>query len=67
MARVMMKCPATGQGVFTCQRMKPAEFEALTQELGFRCPACQEIHHWSKTDAWLEEVQRPASIIETLP
>jgi hypothetical protein len=34
--------------------MKPPEFEAISQEMGFRCPACGEIHRWNKTDAWLE-------------
>jgi hypothetical protein len=55
MARIMTKCPTTGETVFTCQRMKPAEFDALERELGFRCPVCEQIHRWLKADAWLEE------------
>jgi hypothetical protein len=50
----MTQCPSTGQTVFTCQRMKPPEFEAISQEMGFRCPACGEIHKWTKAQAWLE-------------
>ena len=55
MARVMTQCPTTGQTVFTCQRMKPVEFDALSNEMGFRCPVCDQIHKWSRADAWLEE------------
>ena len=55
MARIMTKCPTTGETVFTCQRMKPAEFDALERELGFRCSVCEQIHKWLKADAWLEE------------
>ena len=55
MARVLIQCPTTGQPVFTCQRLKPAEFEALALEMGFRCPMCEKVHKWRKEDAWLEE------------
>jgi hypothetical protein len=57
-----MKCPETGETVFTCQRMKPTEFEALERELGFRCPACEQIHKWSKVDAWLEPAPISAAL-----
>jgi hypothetical protein len=62
MARVLMKCPETGQTVFTCQRMKPPEFDSLERELGFRCPSCDKIHKWSKADAWLEEAPASAAV-----
>jgi len=57
----MINCPETGQPVFTCQRMKPVEFDALERELGFRCGVCDKIHKWRKTDAWLEEPVTPAA------
>ena len=50
----MTQCPNTGRTVFTCQRMKPQEFETLSQEMGFRCAVCGEIHKWDKERAWLE-------------
>ena len=62
MARVLMKCPETGVTVFTCQRMKSVEFDALERELGFRCPSCDKIHKWSRADAWLEESRAPAAV-----
>lgn len=69
MARVMMKCPETGETVFTCQRMKPEEFDTLERELGFRCSVCEHIHRWLKADAWLEETasRRPADLASLPP
>jgi uncharacterized C2H2 Zn-finger protein len=50
----MMKCPRTERVVPTVLRMREPAFAALASSHAFRCPACQEIHHWQKQDAWLE-------------
>jgi hypothetical protein len=57
-SRVMIRCPETGEAVDTVWRLRPAAFEALRGEYGFRCARCGEIHNWRKEDAWLEPAWR---------
>lgn len=57
-ARVLVTCPDTGSPVETIMRMKPAAFEALQGEYGFRCRICGHIHTWRREDAWLEPMRR---------
>jgi hypothetical protein len=54
MARVLIKCPNTERSVSTVLRMREPAFESLTGVHAFRCTACNQIHSWSKQDAWLE-------------
>jgi hypothetical protein len=54
MPRILTKCPQTARTVPTVLRMRETAFEALSGSHAFRCPACNDIHHWEKTDAWLE-------------
>jgi hypothetical protein len=54
MPRILTKCPQTSRTVPTVLRMREAAFEALSGSHAFRCPACNDIHHWEKSDAWLE-------------
>ena len=58
--RVLINCPETGEPVWTVQRLRPAAFEALQGEYGFRCGRCGRIHHWRKEDAWLEAADNPS-------
>ncbi len=56
MARVLIKCPVTGHGVFTGIEMDEASFESSTlpDETLRLCAACGQSHPWSKEDAYLE-------------
>jgi len=54
MPRILTKCPQTARTVPTVLRMRETAFEALSGSHAFRCPACNGIHHWEKSDAWLE-------------
>jgi hypothetical protein len=54
MPRILTKCPQTARTVPTVLRMREAAFESLSGSHAFRCPACNDIHHWEKGDAWLE-------------
>ncbi len=52
--RILVRCPATGEGVATMLRLRPEAFETLKGEYAFRCTRCGEVHAWSRDDAWLE-------------
>lgn len=55
MPRVLVRCPVRDRVVFTGHRMTQAKLtEAHETRYGFRCNACDEIHHWVPADAWLE-------------
>jgi hypothetical protein len=58
-SRVLIRCPETGEAVDTVLRLRPAAFEALHGEHGFRCVRCGKVHNWRKEDAWLEPALRP--------
>jgi len=48
----MIKCPATGRGVST--GIEVCSTEALPVVTAtMLCPACGQVHHWTKNDAWL--------------
>lgn len=55
MPRVMTRCESTGKVVHTVLRLQPPAFLQLKGLHGFRCSACDLIHHWEKDAAWLEE------------
>ena len=56
MARVMIKCPVRGKAVPTGMEADEAAFKSVKYENNeFGCPACGQIHTWSKEDAFLEE------------
>lgn len=55
MPRVLVRCPVHDRAVFTGQRMTEVKLrEANVTRYGFRCAACDEIHHWVAADAWVE-------------
>ena len=55
MPRVLVCCPVHDRAVFTGQRMTQAKLqEANATRYGFRCVACDEIHHWVAAEAWVE-------------
>jgi hypothetical protein len=58
-SRVLIRCPETGQAVDAVLRLRPAAFDALQGEHGFRCARCGKVHNWRKEDAWLEPATRP--------
>ena len=57
-SRVLIRCPETGEAVDTILMLRPAAFEALRGEHGFRCARCGKVHNWRKEDAWLEPASR---------
>jgi hypothetical protein len=54
MPRIMTKCPTTEREVSTVYRMSQTQLDELQGEFAFRCPACDEIHHWKREAAWVE-------------
>ena len=50
--RVLVRCPVHDRAVFTGQRMTQAKLsEPNVTRYGFRCAACDEIHHWVAAEA----------------
>ena len=58
MARVMIKCPKTGESVPTGVETEQEYFESLATTMSssvlVACPSCGEQHSWSKSVAFLE-------------
>lgn len=54
--RVMIKCPQTGGAVETGVAMDEEAFATVTLKYDLKCPACGSVHHWNKSDAFLEPV-----------
>jgi hypothetical protein len=60
MARIMIKCPKTRRDVSTGMAADKDSWAKLPEAwLGtaFRCPACDTMHNWSRSDASLEVFQ----------
>ena len=56
MPMVMIRCPQTGQQVFTGVETDRASFQRLPNSGGhLRCPICGKQHEWGKRDARLSE------------
>ncbi len=65
MARLMIKCPMTGQPVFTGMDLTPVSngmeftreaFDSSTlKDNSVSCPHCHQQHVWQKEDAYLED------------
>ena len=65
MKQVMMRCPETGEAVFTGLYLSS---DATDKRLPFAlkavgCPRCGDLHVWTAEDAWLEAI--PATSSET--
>jgi len=56
-AKVMIRCPETGEPVYTGLSMDKRSFELdfVQSNVLVKCPACEKDHVWSKDDAFLEE------------
>jgi hypothetical protein len=57
MLRVMIRCPNTGQSVYTGRDISQLAFEDPTdvwEPEVLTCPCCQQQHSWTKPDAFLE-------------
>lgn len=54
--RILIKCPNTGKMIFTGYSMDPQTFEAAPiEEMDpIECPACHQMHRWTKKDARFE-------------
>jgi hypothetical protein len=63
MPRIMTKCPTTERDVPTVYRMSQSQLDALEGEFAFRCPICEEVHRWTRDDAWVEPGQARAPIV----
>jgi hypothetical protein len=56
MPMIMIRCPQTGQQVFTGIETDPASFRRLPNTGGhLRCPVCGKQHEWGRRDARLSE------------
>jgi hypothetical protein len=57
MAYIMIRCPATDAAVFTRKMASEASFAAEDYAgSAMRCSSCNSIHHWDRSDAWLQPV-----------
>jgi len=62
MKRVMIVCPTTKREVHTGRVYDPELFETIViRDQLMECPACGELHTWSKEDAHLEGPIEPES------
>jgi hypothetical protein len=54
--RIVIKCPITGKLVYTGFAMDPETFNASpVEEMDpIECPACHQMHRWTKKDALFE-------------
>lgn len=55
MPRILTTCPSTGAIVPTGHRTKSIDIAAMEGSRTFRCPTCQEVHHWTADQAVVEE------------
>jgi hypothetical protein len=55
MPRILTTCEATGQTVPTGHRTTDLELNDVTGPRNFRCPACQEVHAWTRDNAVIEQ------------
>jgi hypothetical protein len=54
-ARVMIRCPVKGSPIATGLVADPKAWDARPIGLNrVACPACKQLHAWSKQDAFLE-------------
>lgn len=56
MRKVMIKCPQKGIAVPTGVEMDQDAFGTVTLDYELKCPACGAVHHWTKKEAFLEQV-----------
>lgn len=55
MAMIMIKCPSTGKAVPTGMGTDRESFESSSYSgNSVQCPHCNQMHTWSKADAYLE-------------
>jgi hypothetical protein len=54
--RVMIKCPLKGETVPTGAAMDEEAFGAVTLDYELKCPACGQVHRWTKKEAFLESM-----------
>ena len=54
---VIVKCPTTGRPVWTGVTISATLLAELDDSatFSFRCGICNELHAWTKEDAWLGE------------
>ena len=57
MADIMTSCPFLKLPVKTGLTTETIVFESLSSwiEVPFRCPACREVHRWTRIDAWVDK------------
>ena len=56
MTNIMFRCPTLKVPVKTGLTTETIVFESLSSsiEVPFRCPACREVHRWTRKDAWVD-------------
>ena len=55
MPRIMTHCPTTETLVPTGHRTPALDLEHLEGPRSFRCPACQQVHAWTRDEASIEQ------------
>jgi hypothetical protein len=58
MADIMIRCPMFGMAVPTGITTEVIVLNTLDFPLKMQCPACRQIHSWSRSDAWISEENR---------
>lgn len=60
MSQVLITCPVSGEEVPTGISLPPELFEeAVFADNSVTCPACGQVHVWSKEDAFLRNGDGP--------
>jgi len=60
MSLVMIRCPQTGQPIYTGIETDPESFQCVDDvQTHSRCPLCGGEHAWWKREAWLADAPPP--------
>jgi hypothetical protein len=60
MSKIMIRCPESGSQISTGIDCDGATFDLLPFVVSHaHCPKCGKQHSWSKSDAWLSDIDSP--------
>jgi hypothetical protein len=56
MGMLMIRCPKTGQAIFTGKYVEPAAFRSTPVFFSrTQCPLCYATHEWFAKEAWVRD------------
>ena len=65
MGKLLVRCPKTGQAIFTGRYVDSATFRSTPVFFSPNyCPLCHAMHEWFAKDAWICDSEYPTSICQ---